>query len=87
MLEYRQELLAKLLQASDETKIESIIKGASNELIEQGTNKHLIVRFWGRLESDINFVLQQGHNEAMQKMLKRALSILNSKREKLKEQA
>ncbi len=83
MLEFRKQLIEKILQSHDETEVEAIIKNAANLMLENGTNKHIIARFEMRLESDLIFVQQQPHNETVRKNLKEALRVIHKNAEEL----
>ncbi|OFY83348.1 MAG: hypothetical protein A3F72_20340 [Bacteroidetes bacterium RIFCSPLOWO2_12_FULL_35_15] len=76
MIEFRKELIEKILQSPNEKEIESNINDSINRMIENGTNMHIIKRFEDKLESDLKFEISEPHTEKEFSNIKGALRVM-----------
>lgn len=76
MIEFRKELMEKILQSSNEKEIESTIYESINRMIENGTNMHIIKRFEDKLESDLKLEISKLNTEKEFSNFKEALRVM-----------
>lgn len=78
MVEFREQLIEKILVSADETLVASIIRDSLSLMVENGTNMHIIARFESRLESDLIAYINNGQlTEKEQKNTKEAIRVIN----------
>lgn len=71
MLTFRKDIIDKILQSSDSSSIEAMLRSSMESKFENKSN--LLRRFVKYLESDINFHLRQDHSKKEQRNLMEAL--------------
>ena len=76
MLQFRKNLMETILKSSNNNSLEPLVLTSLKQMIENGTNMHIVARFVQRFEGDLSFELMQQHSKKEQKHLKETLRVI-----------